>query len=320
VADVAGGTFSWGGADFGVSDQGVLAYRAGAGGGQTDLVWLDRAGKRVGQVGGADHYYDAVLSKDGQKVALIIGTDAGDIWLHDLGRNVRTRFTFDPADDASPVFSPDGTQVAFVSSRKGAGEIYVRDVRGSGEDALIFSSSGTQISLSDWSADALIFSSLSRETSADLWTYSLTEKKAAPWFEAPLDQGYARLSPDGRWIAYASYESGQSEIYVQSFPDKGRGRWQISQGGDQPRWRGDGKELYYVAYDGTMMAAEVNTAGPFDVGTPHPLFRMQLKSSNNSSYDPAPDGQRFLCNVLREDDRSGLSTTVVVNWTELLRR
>ncbi|MGH7535020.1 MAG: TolB family protein, partial [Gemmatimonadales bacterium] len=118
AAEVSGGAYSWGGADFGVSDQGVLAYRAGTGGGQTELAWFDRAGKRLGQVGEPDFYYDLRLSRDGRRVAINIGKDAGDLWLHDLGRDVRTRFTFDPADDTAPVFSPDGTRVAFVSARK----------------------------------------------------------------------------------------------------------------------------------------------------------------------------------------------------------
>jgi len=321
AAEVSGGTFSWGGADFGVSDEGVLAYRAGAGGGQTELVWLDRAGKRVGQIGGAEHYYDLALSKDGRKAIVNVGMDAGDLWLQDLERESRTRFTFDPADDTSPVFSPDGTRVAFISARKGMGEIYVRDVRGAGEDELLLTT-GTTLVMNDWSPDGryLVFDSLNKENGFDLWLYSFETKKAEPWLTKPLDQGYARFSPNGRWIAYASYESGHTEVYVQSFPAKGEGRWQVSEGGDQPRWSGTGKEIFYAISDGTLMAADVKTEGIFDLGTPRPLFKMQLKSATGSSYDVAPDGQRFLANILREDDRSALSTTVVINWPELLRR
>ena len=320
AADVAGGIFSWGGADFGVSDEGVLAYRAGAGGGQTELVWLDRAGKRVGQAGGPEHYFDVALSRDGRRAVVNIGKDAGDLWLHDLERDERTRLTFDPADDTSPVFSPDGSRVAFVSSRKDKGGIYVRDVRGAGEDKLLFTA-GTTVVLNDWSADGqyLVFVSLNRETGFDLWLYSFETKKAEPWLASPLDQGYARFSPNGRWMAYASYESGHTEIYVQSFPGK-EGRWQVSDGGDQPRWRGDGKEIFYAISDGSLMAADVKTEGTFEVGTPRPLFKMQLKSTTGSSYDVAPDGQRIFANILREDDRSSLSTTVVINWTAALKR
>jgi Tol biopolymer transport system component len=176
--------------------------------------------------------------------------------------------------------------------------------------------------MNDWSPDGryLLFGSLDKESGFDLWLYSFETKKAEAWITAPLDQGYARFSPNGRWVTYGSYESGNTEVYVQSFPAKGEGRWQVSQGGDQPRWSGTGKELFYAISDGTLMAVDVKTEGAFDLGTPRALFKMQLKSATGSSYDVAPDGQRFLANILREDDRSGLSATIVVNWLELLRR
>ena len=195
------------------------------------------------------------------------------------------------------------------------------DVSGGGEDELLFAS-GTQVILGDWSPDGrlIVFASLSRETGFDLWTYSFEDRKAEPWLVAPLDQGYAQVSPNGRWVTYGSYESGSTEVYVQAFPAKGEGRWQVSHGGDQPRWRSDGKEIFYVANDGTVMAADVKTDGAFDAGTPRPLFRAQFKSTNGSNYDVSADGQRFLANALRENDRSGLSTTVVINWTAALKR
>ena len=321
VAEVSGGAYSWGGADFGVSDQGVLAYRAGTGGGQTELTWIDRAGKRIGQVGESDFYNDVRLSRDGLRLAANIGRDAGDLWLHDLARDVRTRFTFDPADDSAPVFSPDGTRVAFVSARKGMGDLFWRDARGTGEDELLFSS-GTQLFASDWSLDGrlIVLSSLSRKTGFDLWTYSLEEKKAEPWLEGPLDQYQARISPNGRWIAYSSDESGHQEVYVQAFPAKGEGRWQVSKGGGQPSWRADGKEIYYQTTDGNLMAADVRTEGTFDVSTPRPLFKAPFKSTTGTGYDVTPDGKRFLANILKESDRSALSTTVVLNWPAALRK
>ena len=321
AADVSGGAYSWGGADFDVSEQGVLAYRAGSGGGKTELAWFDRAGKRLGQLGEPEFYFDLRLSRDGRKVAVNIGKDAGDLWLHDLARDVRTRFTFDPADDTSPVFSPDGWHVAFVSARKGMGELYSRDTEGTGQDVPLYSS-GTALIVGDWSPDGrfITFASLSRKTGFDLWTYSIAEKKAQLWLEGPLDQSYPRLSPNGRWIAYDSNESGRDEVYVQAFPGKGGGRWQVSKGGGQPCWRADGKEIYYLGSDDTLMAADVRTEGTFDAGTPHPLFKARFKSTTGASYDAAPDGQRFLVNSLKEDDRSGRSTTVVLNWPAAFRK
>jgi Tol biopolymer transport system component len=323
AAGVSGGAYSWGGADFSVSDQGVLAYRSGSGEGQTELVWLDRSGKRVGQLGPADYYYDLRISRDGRKMAVNVGKDAGDLWLHDLERDVRTRFTFDPADDNAPIFSPDGALIAFVSARNGMGELYARDTQGTGQDVLLFPSLGTQLTAGDWSPDgrSIIFSSLSRKTHFDLWTYSVQDKKAEPWLEGPLDQTHARFSPNGRWVAYESNESGHEEIYVQTFPEKGGGRWQVSRsGGSAPTWRADGKEIYFIGSDDSLMAADVRIEGTFDAGTPHPLFRAQFRSSIGMTYDVDPDGQRFLANTSKETDRSGQSVTVVLDWPAILRR
>ena len=321
AAEISGGAYSWGGADFSISAQGLLAYRGGTDGGQTELTWIDREGKRIGQIGESDFYNDVRLSRDGLRLAVNIGRDAGDLWLHDLGRDVRTRFTFDPADDGAPVFSPDGVRVAFISARKGMGDLFWRDTRGTGEDQFLFSS-GTQTVVCDWSPDGnlIVLSNLSRETGFDLWTYSMREKKAEPWLEAPLDQFQARISPNGRWIAYGSSESGQQEVYVQAFPAKGEGRWQVSKGGGQPTWRSDGKEIYYQTTDGAMMAADVRTEGAFDVGTPRLLFKAPFKSTTGSGYDVSPDGRRFVSNILKASDRSGLSTTLVLNWPAALRK
>jgi Tol biopolymer transport system component len=322
AAEVVGGAYSWGGAKFGVSDQGVLVYMAGAGQGETELVWFDRSGTRVGRLGDPDFYYDFRLSRDGRRAAICIGKDAGDVWLHDLDRDVRTRFTFDPSDDTAPVWSPDDRLLAFRSSRKEIGELYWRDTHGTGEEELLHST-GTQLLPSDWSPDGriLVFTSLSRDTGFDLWTWSVEEKKAEPWFAGPLDQANGRISPDGKRIAYSSAESGRMEIYVQTFPGKGGGRWQVSRsGGDLPVWRGDGKELFYLAPEGTLMAVDVSGGESFRVGTPRGLFRVAVKGVVGSSYDVTPDGQRFLVNSLKEGDRGGQSATVVLNWPEILRK
>ena len=147
----------------------------------------------------------------------------------------------------------------------------------------------------------------------------MDEKQAEAWLEGALDQLTARLSPNSRWIAYSSNESGSEEIHVQAFPARGEGRWQVSKGGSMPRWRSDGKEIYYATPDGSLMAADVRTDGSFDVGTPHLLFKSQFKSLG-ANYDVAPGGGRFLVTTQRESDRSALSTTVVLNWIAALRK
>jgi eukaryotic-like serine/threonine-protein kinase len=322
AADVVGGAYSWGGAQFGVSDQGVLVYLSGAGQGATELTWFDRSGKNLGQLGKADFYSDLRFSPDGRKVALCIGKDAGDIWVHDLDRDVRTRLTFDPADDASMVWSPDGRRLAFASGRKHTGELYWRNAQGTGKDELFFSSD-TQVSTNDWSPDGgiILFTSLSRETGYDGWSWSVKEKKAEPWTEAPMDQLNERFSPNGRWVAYSSAESGRTDVYVQAFPGKTGGRWQVSQaGGDKPAWRRDGKELFFLAADGTLMAVDVRTEGTFELGAPHPLFKAPVRPGSGWSYDVTPDGQRFLMNTLTESDRARQAAAVVLNWTGTLRQ
>ena len=321
ASDVSGAAYSWGGANFGVSEGGVLVFLGGAGQGLTELAWFDRSGRRLGQIGEPGLYWDPRLSHDGRRVALGIGRDASDLWLHDVGRGVLTRFTFDPADDTTPVWSPDDARVVFQSSRKGLGELYQRDAAGTGEDRMLFSS-GTGLNANDWSPDGrfVAFASLSRKTNWDLWIYSFDDKQARPWLEGPLNQGGARFSPDGRFVAYYSGESGRGEVYVQSFPQQNQGRWQISQaGGEYPAWRADGKELFYLGSDGSLMAVDVRTTGTFDVGAPRSLFKVEAKVSSGPSYDAAPDGQRFLVNAVGEKDRSGQAATLLLSWTEALR-
>jgi Tol biopolymer transport system component/Ser/Thr protein kinase RdoA (MazF antagonist) len=323
AADVLGGVFSWGGAEFGVSGEGVLAFLAGKSQGETELAWFDRSGQRLGQLGEPEIYWDPRLSHDGRRVVLGIGRDSLDLWLHDLGRDVRTRFTFDPANDLTPVWSPDDARIAFSSARVGMGELYRRDAAGTGQDELLFSSDSA-LDIGDWSPDGrlLVFSIINRQTGLDLWTYSFEDGKARPWLEGPEDQWGPRLSPDGRWIAYASDESGRYEIYVRSFPDPQKGRWQVSRaGGFGPTWRADGRELFYLVDDGTLMAVDVRTQGSFDSSTPRSLFQVSFKRTlSGMPYDAAPDGQRFLINTAAADDTTGQAATLLLNWTEALPR
>jgi len=316
AAEVAGGSYSWGGAHFGLSQTGALVYLSEAGQGETDLTIMDREGKKIGTVGGRNIHWDARLSHDGRRVVVGIGRDAADLWLVDMTRDTETRFTFDPADDRSPIWSPDDTRIAFRSSRRGQSELYLRDSAGTGSDEMLLDPQ-TQIVLSDWSGDGatIIFTSLSRETGFDIWTYSFEKKEAEPWLVAPLDQSDGKLSPEGAWIAYASTESGREEVYVQAFPRQGGGRWQVStSGGRAPAWRDDGKELFYVNTSGDLMAVEVVTEAGFRLGTPRTLFRTKTGSSLGGPYDVFPGGQRFLVNAIDGKDAKGQAATLVVNW------
>jgi Tol biopolymer transport system component len=304
-----------------VSQEGVLVYRAGAGTDQTELIWFDRSGKRIGKIGEPDYYAMVRLSRDGRRLAATIGRDAEDVWVYDLERNLQSRFTFDPANDTSPVFSPDGKTIVFNAARASLGDIYSKDIQGTGEEKPLFTAE-TATFVQDWSPDGtrIVFTNVSRKTGNDLWVYSVESRKAEPWLENPQDEVGARIAPNGRWIAYTSDESGGPEVYVQAFPLRGEGRWQVSSGGFAPAWRGDGKELFYLSPDSTLMAVPVQTEGNFSSASPISLFKMRLRGTIGSAYDVSPDGQRFIANALRASDRSDSSITLVLNWPSALKK
>jgi Tol biopolymer transport system component len=321
---------------FSASENGVLAYRTGIRAASTQLVWFDRQGRSLGTVGPPAAYNNLALSPDDQRVALGRNDpQAGtlDIWLFDLARGVPSRFTFDPAQDWDPVWSPDGSRIAFSSNRGDAPyNIYVKDSIGAGSEGRLFEAE-RDARVADWSPDGktllyvsaeLLYVSADPTTGNDLWVAPLEgDRKPAQFLVTPFSETQGQFSPDGRWIAYRSNESGPNEIYVQPFPTGG-GKFQISSGGGgQPRWRRDGKELFYIASDGTLMAVDVATAPRFEAGVPKALFESGILDANRPNfvfrYDVAADGQRFLINTLPEDAEPA-PITVVVNWTAGLQR
>jgi serine/threonine protein kinase len=310
---------------FSVSDTGLLFYRRGSNAPPArNLIWYDRAGKRAGQVGGTANYGNVEISPDGNRVAVDINTGGNrDIWVIDIARAVPSRITFDPGADWTPSWSSDGKSLLFGSSRNGAG-IYQKSSSGVGADEVVFDSDQTEIPI-HWSPNGryAVFSRPKRGANTspyDTWIVDLMgEKKATPFIESPFDKIHARISPDGRWIAYATNDSGMYQIVVQSFPDPNGGKWQITaQGGLEPKWRRDGRELYYLALDGTLTAVPVKTDRTFEAGTPEPLFETELTINRNQPsrdrrYDVAADG-RFLI-VTTTGTTGPAPVTAVVNWT-----
>jgi Tol biopolymer transport system component/tRNA A-37 threonylcarbamoyl transferase component Bud32 len=317
--DIPGGAISWGGAHFGVSRSGVLVHLRGAGATSSLLHWRDLDGKILETLGEPAGYWEPALSHDGTRVAVSIGEAAGDIWIHDLTRGVRTRFTFDPADDRNPMWSPDDGRIAFDSSRKRGGEIYVRTTTGQGDVEQVYETDD-RIVLTDWSPDGrlIVFSRLiSGDNGWDTWTYDMETAEAAPLLTGPFNQFGATFSPDGKWVAFQSNESGTDEIYVQGFPEA-RGRWMISNGGGlQPRWGGDGRKIYYVNPAGVHSVA-IATDGGFSFGSPTTLFAVNMKGSVTSAYAVSNDGQRFLTNELPPFDPSKIGARLIQNWTATL--
>jgi len=311
---------------FSAADNGILAYRAGASD-VRQLRWFDRSGRDLGKVGRPGDYLEPSLSPDGTRVAVGIGTwtPVGDVWLLELSRGSLSRLTSHPTDDITPVWSPDGKEIVFVSNRNGHFDLYKKDAGGTGAEELIYQSSGDKFP-SDWSRDGkyVLYYTVDPKTKADLWMVPMSgEHKPTPFLQTEFNETNALFSPDGRWVAYNSDESGTPETYVRPFPPAG-GKWQVStQGGVQPVWRSDGKELYYLALDGKIMAAEVKPGSDFSAGLPVPLFDSGLRpeglTESRSSFVVTPDGQRFLVNTNAEE-AARVPITVVVHWTGELRK
>jgi hypothetical protein len=341
---ITGGASGMAGA-FSVSETGVLAYQTGPAdvGGQagapTQLVWFDRSGKPIGALGDQARYGDLELTPDGGRVAVSLFDRARrgrDIWLFDLARGLRTRFTFDPADEMTSVWSPDASRVVFNARRKGHLDLYQKASSGAGDDEELLADSLEKVPL-DWSPDGrFILFAVGAFQTPDLWVLPLFgDRKAFPFKQTPFSEVPGRFSPDGRWIAYASNESGKYEVYVAPFPGRGGvlsaaaapgtpgDKWQVSTvGGSWPRWRSDGREIFYLAPDQKLMAAAVSGAGSaFEVGAVKPLFEAPaLRIPNQGSmYDVSLDGQRFLVNTLAEQ-AAAAPITLVVNWPALLKK
>jgi dipeptidyl aminopeptidase/acylaminoacyl peptidase len=315
-------------AGFSVSDNGVLVYRSNASA-NTQLTWFDRAGRPLGTVGPTADQRNHALSPDGRRVAVgRIDLDAGtrDIWLIDLERGTNTRFTSDPSNDAFPLWSPDGSRIVFSSQREtGLAAIYQKPASGTGSEEL-FVQANLPVIPTDWSRDGqylLCQTSNDPKTHFDLWVLPLSgERKLIPLFQTEFNEVQGQFSPDARWVAYASNESGRLEIYVQSFPP-GRGKWQIStNGGAQPQWRRDGRELFYMSGDLKLMAVEIRAApNRFEASLPRPLFNLHIVTLPvvRNHYAVSADGQRFLVNTLVEESAPS-PLTVVMNWTADLKK
>jgi Tol biopolymer transport system component len=321
ATDIPGGAISWGGAHFGVSEAGVLVYMRGASATSSLLRWRDREGKELGTLGDPAGYWEQALSHDGKRIAVVIGENSGDIWIQDLQRNVRTRFSFDPADDRNPLWAPADDRIIFDSARKGAGEIYMRPTSGQGDIEMLYESSET-IVLSDWSDDGriILFSRLMfGDDGWDVWQFDMETREASPVLTGRFNQLAADLSPDGRWLAYASNETGTNEVYVQAYPES-NGRWMVSAGGGgQPLWRADGQELFYGSAR-EIVAVNIATDTGFAFGSPKALFSVNMKGSVATGYAVSKDGQRFLTNELPPVDPSKVGARLVQNWSAALER
>jgi len=313
---------------FSVSPTGVLAYATGSGTATSQMYWFNREGQKLGTVGQPGIYTDPALSPDGARLAVGVGERGKrDIWVFDLKRGTASRidFNFNPADDMRPAWPADGTRIFFSSDRSGDWDIYQKAADGLGSTELVFQSKGQAMGLDDLSADGryAIYTSPTGPALADLWVLPLFgDRKPFAFVQGGFGADSARFSPNGRYVAYSSNETGRDEVYVQTFPQH-TGKWQISaSGGEGPTWRRDGKELFYLAPDNKLMALAVSTdSASFQAGIPKELFQAQLIPSRTlrNIYVVSPDGQRFLMLVPAGEAKPS-PITVVVNWPTLLKK
>ena len=310
---------------FCASDNGVLVYRTGRSA-ISRFAWFDRAGKELGTVGTPETQVSLSLSPDEKTVAVVrADRSAGsDIWLLDVSRQSSSRFTFDPSIDHNPVWSPDGSRIIFSSNRSGPYDLYWKLSSGAENEELLFKSDNAKF-VTDWSSDGrfILYTDSAATSFGDIWALPLFgDKKPIPIVQSTFNEGQGKFSPDGRWITYVSTESGLPQVYVQSFPPAG-GKWMISiNGGGQPRWGQDGKELYYY-WDGKLMAVTVKANGNnFEAGSPNPLFEVRPVGGPPTALPPytsSRDGKRFLINIVAEDS-APMPAVVVQNWTASLKK
>jgi Tol biopolymer transport system component len=313
--------------DFSVSSAGVLAYRSTGSQEPARLLWVARDGHILGEAAPPGLYEDVVLSPDGTRAALSVVSGqlaTRDIWVRDLVRGVNSRLTFDPGDEIAPAWSPDGNRIAFCRIRGDMTRCYVKAANGVGAEDSLAHAPGSFEAPYDWSGatNTLVIAHITPPIQWDIWVIPADGRQAPrPFLQSPFDERGGRLSPDGRWLAYASNESGHNEVYVVPYPGPG-GKGQISTaGGSMPQWRADGKELFFRGADPSIMAVDVRAGTTFEVGVPKLLFKITFTEGGYSGYRWAVsrDGQRFLINTPSAAATAG-RFIVVTNWTTELRR
>ncbi len=309
-----------------VSENGVLVYRA-AGAGGNQIGWYDRTGKPIGLVSRPGGVTEPALSPDEKLVVFSRATPSGfDLWVWDQTRRTESRFTSDPSNNGGAFYSPDGDRIVFVSNRGGHPyNLYEKAAHGTVQEQALLPTGLIDIP-SQWSRAGIVYSESDPKTNRDLWILPMGSDgsvgKPTLFLRSEFNELYGQISQDGHWMAFTSDRSGRREVYVRPFPP-GEGEWPVSTAGGQgPRWRGDGKELFYEAENGKMMAVPVNKAIPgakpiFEPGIPAALFDAHMSHNVTDfdfEYDVTKDGQRFLINTTADSGESGAPLTVVTNW------
>jgi len=311
---------------FDAASNGTLIMETGKGGTESQLTWLDRTGKKLESVGGIGSFANPNLSPDGKRVAYDQASPGGreiGVWVHDLTTDAATRLTLSAALNQVAVWSPDGKKLVFSSNRTVFNRMFMKNADGSGSEEQIADPEQDkirQIVAWDWSRDGKY---LLARSDSELWYYSTSDKKSLPYLQGPYAVRNAQFSPDVKFVAYSSNESGAWEVYVTPFPEAGS-KWQVSHGGgEEPRWRRDGKELFYLSPEGTLMSVKVNLGNSFEAMTPVALFqsrrRQKISSQDVFTYAVSNGGDRFLFNTI-VDQRQATPLWIVQNWTSQMEK
>jgi Tol biopolymer transport system component len=300
----------------------ILVTQTGRGAHLSQLTWFDRSGKPAGTVGQPSWYGNVKLSPDGRRIATDQPDPEGssDLWIQDPTRETTTPLTFDPAYDVTPVWSPDGKQILFSSNRSLIYRLYLKNADGSGSEEEIASAGDSMFRALDWSHDGKYV--LVQRNDA-LFYLTWPKRELQPLLETHGVVRGAQFSPDGRWVAYASNESGSMQVYVSPFPGM-TSKWQVSsRGGEEPKWPQDGSELFYLSPDGELMAVKVTAASSFEASSPVVLFpvhrRQPVSSFDLFSYAVSGDGNRFLI-ATKVEDAKPAPLSVFLNWTAAIEK
>ncbi len=301
---------------FGVAGKATLVAQTGKGADKCQLMWFDRNGRTTGAVGSPGEFANPSISPDGRRLAFEQTDKDGrhvDIWTHELANNATARLTFGPGLSEIPVWSPDGKRIDYGSQKKLIFSLYEKNADGSGAERELTDLGGQEQGPWHWSGDGKYF--LVRKDT-ELWYLSLPGLQAKPFLQPKWIVRNGQFSPDGKWVAYSSNEAGNWEVYVSPFPS-GTSKWQVSRGGGEPRWRRDGKELFYLSAEGKMMAVPVKLGTSFEAGPPVALFqthmRQPISAQDVFSYDVTGDGQKFLINT-KVDEPNAAPLSIILNW------
>jgi Tol biopolymer transport system component len=305
------------------SNAGTLAYIPAASRPQRSaLVWVDRNGVEQATGASGGRYFQPRLSPDGRRIAIVVGGESrDDVWIYDLSREAWNRFTSE-SNNAFPVWTPDGRRLTYVSDKAGPDNMYWKPLDGSGAEERLVVSNRANYCFS-WSRDGrLAYVSVQPRTLQDIWIVRPDQRdKPTAVLETPFGEGAPQFSPDGRWLAYVSNETGRNEVYVRAFPGPGERLTISTEGGNEVVWSRDGREVFYRSGD-AMMAVSVMPGAVLNVGRPRKLFEKQYEPTLAlwPNYDVSLDGQRFLMVKTVEQEAAPTQINVVLNWAEELKR